>query len=151
MTKSDGQVKTAAPVQGSMNLLNRLARVIYRRATEEVIGIRLKQLIVLELLRELGESTQQQLGRSLMLDPNNTVILLNDLEDAGYVLRRRDPSDRRRHIVEMTAEGASALEHAEEKLETVEDEVLGNLNGSERATLRKLLAKALEGKSANGG
>jgi hypothetical protein len=33
----------------------------------------------------------------------------------------------------------------------VEDEVLGNLNGSERATLRKLLAKALEGKSANGG
>jgi DNA-binding MarR family transcriptional regulator len=151
MTKSDGQVKTAAPVQGSMNLLNRLARVIYRRATEEVIGIRLKQLIVLELLRELGESTQQQLGRSLMLDPNNTVILLNDLEDAGYVLRRRDPSDRRRHIVEMTAEGASALEHAEVKLETVEDEVLGNLNGSERATLRKLLAKALEGKSANGG
>jgi DNA-binding MarR family transcriptional regulator len=151
MTKSDGQVKTAAPVQGSMNLLNRLARVIYRRATEEVIGIRLKQLIVLELLRELGESTQQQLGRSLMLDPNNTVILLNDLEDAGYVLRRRDPSDRRRHIVEMTADGASALEHAEEKLETVEDEVLGNLNGSERATLRKLLAKALEGKSADGG
>jgi MarR family transcriptional regulator, temperature-dependent positive regulator of motility len=151
MTKSDGQVKTAAPVQGSMNLLNRLARVIYRRATEEVIGIRLKQLIVLELLRELGESTQQQLGRSLMLDPNNTVILLNDLEDAGYVLRRRDPSDRRRHIVEMTADGVRALEHAEEKLETVEDEVLGNLNGSERATLRKLLAKALEGKSADGG
>ena len=134
-----------------MNLLNRLARVVYRRATEEVIGIRLKQLIALEYLSEQGESTQQQLGRSLMMDPNNTVILLNDLEDSGYVLRRRDPSDRRRHIVEMTAEGARALEHAEVKLETVEDEVLGNLNGSERATLRKLLAKALEGKSANGG
>lgn len=151
MTRIDGHIETAAPVQGSMNLLNRLARVVYRRATEEVIGIRLKQLIALEYLSEQGESTQQQLGRSLMMDPNNTVILLNDLEDSGYVLRRRDPSDRRRHIVEMTAEGARALEHAEVKLETVEDEVLGNLNGSERATLRKLLAKALEGKSANGG
>jgi MarR family transcriptional regulator, temperature-dependent positive regulator of motility len=149
MTRNDGPVKAAAPVQGSMNLLNRLARVVYRRATEEVIGIRPKHLIALDILREQGESTQQQLGRSLMLDPNNTVILLNDLEDAGYLLRRRDPSDRRRHIVEMTPKGARALEHAEEKLETVEDEVLGNLNGSERATLRKLLAKALEGKSAN--
>jgi MarR family transcriptional regulator, temperature-dependent positive regulator of motility len=134
-----------------MNLLNRLSRVVYRRASEEFIGIRPKQLIALDYLREQGESTQQQLGRSLMLDPNNTVILLNELEDAGYVLRRRDPSDRRRHIVEMTAAGARALEHGEEKLETVEDEVLGNLNGSERATLRKLLAKALEGKSANSG
>jgi DNA-binding MarR family transcriptional regulator len=151
MARTDGPVKTAAPVQGSMNLLNRLARVVYRRANEEIIGIRPKQLIALDYLREQGESTQQQLGRSLMLDPNNTVILLNELEDAGYVLRRRDPSDRRRHIVEMTAEGARALEHGEEKLETVEDEVLGNLNGSERATLRKLLAKALEGKSANSG
>jgi hypothetical protein len=75
---------------------------------------------------------------------------LNDLEDAGHVLRRRDPSDRRRHIVEMTPKGARALAHAERKLETVEDEVLGNLNASERTTLRDLLAKALEGKSANG-
>jgi DNA-binding MarR family transcriptional regulator len=143
-------VKTAAPVQGSMNLLTRLSRVVYRRATEDVIGIRLKQLIALDYLREQGESTQQQMGRSLMLDPNNTVILLNDLEEAGHVLRRRDPSDRRRHIVEMTPKGARALAHAERKLETVEDEVLGNLNASERTTLRDLLAKALEGKSANG-
>jgi DNA-binding MarR family transcriptional regulator len=138
-------VKTSAPVRGSMNLLTRLSRVVYRRATEDVIGVRLKQLIALDYLREQGGSTQQQLGQSLMLDPNNCVILLNDLEDAGYVVRRRDPSDRRRHIVEMTAKGARALEHAEHKLETVEGEVLGNLTAAERSTLHELLSKALEG------
>ena len=58
---------TAPPVQGSMNLLTRLSRLVYRRATEEVIGIRLKQFIALDYLREQGGSSQQQLGQSLML------------------------------------------------------------------------------------
>jgi DNA-binding MarR family transcriptional regulator len=140
-------MKTTAPppVMGSMNLLTRLGRLVYRRATEDVLGIRLKQFIALDYLRAEGESSQQQLGQSLMLDPNNCVILLNDLEQSGYVERRRDPLDRRRHIVEMTPAGARALEHAEHKLETVEDSVLGKLSGAERSKLRDLLAKAVEG------
>jgi DNA-binding MarR family transcriptional regulator len=133
-----------APATGSMNLLTRLSRLVYRRATEDVIGIRLKQFIALDYLKRQGGSSQQQLGQTLMLDPNNCVILLNDLEESGYVERRRDPTDRRRHIVEMTDAGRSALEHAEEKLETLEDQVIGNLADGERATLRDLLAKALE-------
>ncbi len=133
------------PVAGSMNLLTRLSRLVYRSATEEVIGIRLKQFVALDYLRERGGSSQQQLGRTLMLDPNNCVILLNDLEEDGYIERRRDPVDRRRHIVEMTPAGARALEHAEVKLETIEDKVVGNLTPEERSTLRDLLAKALEG------
>ena len=133
-----------AHATGSMNLLTRLSRLVYRRATEDVIGIRLKQFIALDYLQRQGGSSQQQLGQTLMLDPNNCVILLNDLEEFGYVERRRDPIDRRRHIVEMTDAGRSALEHAEEKLETLEDQVIGNLADGERATLRDLLAKALE-------
>ena len=81
-------MKTASAT-GSMNLLTRLSRLVYRRATEDVIGIRLKQFIALDYLNRQGGSSQQQLGQTLMLDPNNCVILLNDLEDFGYVERRR--------------------------------------------------------------
>jgi|SRR5918994_2232801 DNA-binding MarR family transcriptional regulator len=137
-------MKTAVAT-GSMNLLIRLSRLVFRRASEDVIGIRLKQLIALDYLREQGGSSQQQLGQTLMLDPNNCVILLNDLEQDGYVERRRDPSDRRRHMVEMTDAGLRALERAEEKLETLEGEVLGKLSAEERSNLRALMVKALEG------
>jgi DNA-binding MarR family transcriptional regulator len=136
-------MKTATAT-GSMNLLTRLSRLVYRRATEDVIGIRLKQFIALDYLKRQGGSSQQQLGQTLMLDPNNCVILLNDLEEFGYVERRRDPTDRRRHIVEMTDAGRRALDHAGEKLETLEDQVLPNLDADERTKLRDLLAKALE-------
>jgi DNA-binding MarR family transcriptional regulator len=137
------------PVAGSMNLLTRLSRLVYRRATENVIGVRLKQFIALDYLREQGCTGQQVFGQALMLDPNNCVILLNDLEEDGYIERRRDPADRRRHMVEMTPAGARALEQAEVKLETVEDQVIGNLSAAERSALRDLLAKALAGAKAD--
>src|SRR5438445_2907266 len=130
---------------GSMVLLTRLSRVVYRRATEKLLGIRLKQYIALNYLRDQGATPQQELGEALHLDPNNLVLLLNDLEDEGYVERRRDTSDRRRHIVEITRAGKRALERAERALESVEDEVLAALGEEERATLRGLLVKAMEG------
>src|SRR5664279_2324093 len=132
-----------ATATGTISLLTQLSRVVYRRATEDVIGMRLKQLIALDHLRDNTSCLQQGLGQMLMLDPNNCVLLLNDLDDSGYVERRRDPADRRRHIVEITPAGLAALEGAERKLETLEDEVLGNLSQAERSQLHGLLAKAL--------
>ena len=73
------------------------------------------------------------------------MLLLNDLEAAGYARRRRDPVDRRRHIVDITPKGVRALQRAERGLESVEDDVLSALDPGERAALRALLAKALDG------
>lgn len=139
-----------ATATGSIGLLTQLSRVVYKRATEDVIGMRLKQLIALDHLRDTESCLQQGLGQMLMLDPNNCVLLLNELDERGYVERRRDPADRRRHIVEITPAGREALAEAERKLETLEDEVLGNLSQAERAQLHGLLVKAMAGQDLDG-
>jgi DNA-binding MarR family transcriptional regulator len=128
-----------------MGLLSQLNRVVYRRATEDVLGIKLKQLIALEILVRNEGCLQQELGATLMVDPNNCVLLLNELDDRGYVERQRDPQDRRRHIVVITAAGQKALAKAEAKLEALEGEVLVNLEPAEREQLRDLLMRAMDG------
>jgi DNA-binding MarR family transcriptional regulator len=130
---------------GSMGLLSQLNRVVYRRATEDVLGIKLKQLIALEILVKNEGCLQQELGATLMVDPNNCVLLLNELDDRGFVERQRDPKDRRRHIVVITSAGQKALAKAEAKLEALEGEVLVNLDPAEREQLRDLLARAMDG------
>jgi DNA-binding MarR family transcriptional regulator len=132
-----------------MGLLSQLSRVAYRRATEDVLGIKLKQLITLEILARNEGCLQQELGASLMVDPNNCVLLLNELDDHGFVERQRDPQDRRRHIVVITPAGAKALKKAEAKLEALEGEVLANLDPAEREQLRGLLARAMDGQDPN--
>jgi DNA-binding MarR family transcriptional regulator len=127
-----------------MVLLTRLAREVYRASSEEILGVRLKQFALLGDLRDSdGAMPQQTLCGALHLDPNNLVLMLNEMEDAGYIERRRDPKDRRRHIVELTAAGRRALERAEKGMESVEDEVLAPLSPEQRVELRRLLLLAL--------
>jgi DNA-binding MarR family transcriptional regulator len=129
---------------GSIVLLTRLARVVYRRSTVDLVGLNLKQLGTLAFLRDHQSATQQSLAEGLCIDANNCVLLLNEMEADGYLERRRDPTDRRRHLVEITQLGSKALTEAEHAQESIEDEVLVGLNQKERVAFRQLLSKALE-------
>lgn len=131
-------------MSNALPLMIHLTRRIYRRATEDVLGMKLKPYLLLANLRD-GGLPQSELCASMHLDPNNCVLMLNDLEAAGHVERRRDPADRRRHIVVMTPEGAKALEAADRAVESLEEEVLGALSVEEREALRGLLARAVAG------
>ncbi len=125
-------------------LLMRLLRQVSVRTTEEELGMKLKQVILLSLLRDTGEEVpQQQLGDAIGLDANNLVLMLNDLEVEELVERRRDSADRRRHNVAITKAGLKRLARAEETLGVRDEEALAALTVEERATLRRLLAKAL--------
>jgi MarR family transcriptional regulator, temperature-dependent positive regulator of motility len=130
---------------GLVALLIRVAKGTYRRADEGVLGLRLKEYIALQYLSDQGKTAQADLGEQLMLDANNCVILLNGLEEGGYVERRRDPNDRRRHIVEMTKAGERALEKADRAFAGLEDEVFAGLSVDERCQLWNLLRQALDG------
>jgi DNA-binding MarR family transcriptional regulator len=136
-----GDERPCAP--GSMALLTRLAKQVYRRSTEELLGMHMRHLMALSYVRDHDGGPQQELAEALCMDANNVVLLLNELEDLGFVARRRDAADRRRHVVQLTPEGRGALESAEHSQEDIEDEVLGALDAEERATLWRLLGRAL--------
>lgn len=104
----------------------------------------LKQVGMLAALRDQGVLPQTTLTDAMKLTQNTVVTWLNELEDAGYIERQRDPTDRRKHNVAITAKGSAALDRAEGELRKLEDEVLAGLTADERTQLRKLLAKALE-------
>ncbi|MBV8946577.1 MAG: winged helix-turn-helix transcriptional regulator [Solirubrobacterales bacterium] len=129
---------------GTVVMLMRLATAIKKRSTEDLMGIKLRQLMLLSYLRRGIPAMQQQLCEALWLDPNNCVLLLNELEDMGYVERRRDAADRRRHVVVLTDEGLAALERAEQAQESLGEEMFAALSDEERSTLRSLLGRVLE-------
>jgi len=136
-----GREPACAP--GTMVLMSRLAKQFYRRSDEELLGMHLRHLVALAYVRDHDECPQQALADAFCMDANNVVLLLNELEDLGYVTRLRDPGDRRRHLVQLTAAGRDALARTEQAQGAIEDEVLGALAPDERATLKQLLSRAL--------
>ena len=132
---------------GLIALLTQITKALHRRTSEELLGMRLKQFMLLGYVRDHahGGVSQQELESALLIDANSVVLLLNELEAAGFSVRRRDPNDRRRHLVELTPAGRVAVDRAEKARESLEDAILADFSAEERSTLRKLLRRVLEG------
>ena len=128
-----------------ITLLSRVSKALHRRVPEAVLGMKWRQFQALGYLLKHNGATQQELGDAMLMDDNSVVLLLNELEAAGFSVRRRDPGDRRRHVVEITPAGRHAVERAETAQEGIEDELLGALSQDERATLNRLLSRVLDG------
>jgi MarR family transcriptional regulator, lower aerobic nicotinate degradation pathway regulator len=126
-----------------MFLLPRLAKQVMRRSRPEELGLDLRLVMALSYLTDHDGTQQQELVDALCMDAKNVVLLLNELEDRELLIRRRDSEDRRRHRVHITAAGREALLRAGHAMEGVENEVLQALDAEERATLWRLLARAL--------
>ncbi len=87
--------------------------------------------------------SQRALSDQLGMDPSDLVGLLDVLETAGFVARRRDPADRRRHAIELTPSGAEAIERFEAVAAVVADDVFGVLPERDRRTLEGLLVQVI--------
>jgi MarR family transcriptional regulator, transcriptional regulator for hemolysin len=134
------------PEAQALPLLQHLSRVASRAIeTSAAAGesLRPRHVLALKLLSEHGPLGQQHLAEALRLDPSNVVGLLNELESQDLVTRRRDPEDRRRHIVELSGGGADELALAQARFAVIEDELLSALSPAERDQLSDLLRRAV--------
>jgi DNA-binding MarR family transcriptional regulator len=130
-------------VAGSMVLLPRLSKQVMRRSRPESLGMELRLLMALSYLGDHDGAPQQEFVDALCMDAKNVVLILNELEDCGQLVRRRDSEDRRRHRVFITEAGHDALVRAARAQEEIEEQVLQALDAEERATLWRLLTRAL--------
>src|ERR671931_176053 len=127
-------------------LLKRLGFAAKERALEayEQSGLHPYHHAILILLDEGSRETQGAISDALGYDRGQLVGLLDELEEQGLVERRRDPNDRRRHIVRLTADGRRTLRRLRALARQIEDDYLAPLSDNERATLHALLLRLAE-------
>jgi DNA-binding MarR family transcriptional regulator len=128
-------------VESPVFLLKRLGDAVKERATAEfaAAGCNPYQHVVLALLAEGARETQAAIAEAIGFDPSQLVGILDDLEQDGLVERRRDPNDRRRHVVSLTDEGRRTLAQRRAIVKRIEDDFLEPLDAESRAQLQKLL------------
>ncbi|MFL4901692.1 MarR family winged helix-turn-helix transcriptional regulator [Streptomyces sp. MMS24-I2-30] len=118
------------------------------RAALAVAGLHPRNAMTLMQLAP-GAVSQRDLAVAMDLDPSQLVAILNELESSGLCRRRRDPADRRRHIVEVTAAGREALGRIDEAVGAAERELFGHLTEAEQAQLRSLLDRVVVDSAAH--
>lgn len=104
-------------------------------------GLNIKHFGCLAVIEDEGPISQQTLGDRMRVDRTTIVMVVDDLERKGLVVRRRNPVDRRAYALEATPDGAAWLRTSLKTLLGVEDELLAPLDAREREQLLELLRK----------
>jgi MarR family transcriptional regulator, lower aerobic nicotinate degradation pathway regulator len=127
-------------------LLKRLGFAAKERSMEayEQTGLHPYHYAILLVLDEGSRETQGSIADALGYDRGQLVGLLDELEEQELIERKRDPNDRRRHLVRMTAGGTKTLRRLRTLARRTEDEFLEPLSERERQNLHELLLRLAE-------
>ena len=108
------------------------------------VGASRQQYALLAALEETGAASQADLGRRLGVDPGDMVRLVAAMATSGWLGRSRDPVDRRRRLVTITAAGRRRLRRLDGVVAEIQDELLAPLTSDERRNVTGLLSKIVQ-------
>lgn len=131
----------------SVCLLQKLGQVVFRLMDSELgeRGLRVRHYSVLGSLLDRGPMSQQELGVYLRIDPATMVDTIDDLEQCGFVQRKRRDSDRRSYVVSITETGEKETDDIGRLMERLDEEYLADVTGPQRRQLHHLLNKLAGG------
>jgi DNA-binding MarR family transcriptional regulator len=108
------------------------------------LGLGGRHFMVLTMLQASSELSQQEMATFMSLDPTLMVALIDDLEAQGLCERTRNPADRRRYVVRITAKGRRLYRRARAVSDRIEADVFGPLAEDEQARLAETLTRVME-------
>jgi MarR family transcriptional regulator, transcriptional regulator for hemolysin len=126
-------------------LISKTRRLVWMHATRrlEASGDSMLSWQVLAHLVRVGKSTQTEVALALAQHPAGVSRLVEELDRQGYVLRRRDPRDRRRVHVEASARGRRRFLSILPEVVRGVDQALETLSDQDRRVLRDLLRRVV--------
>ncbi|MEP3266051.1 MAG: MarR family winged helix-turn-helix transcriptional regulator [Hyphomicrobiales bacterium] len=111
-------------------------------------GIRHRQALVLDALRQIGPSSQQHLAKHFSVSPGTMSSMISRLETLAYIKRETSPTDRRTDVISITSDGVTAIADVADVWQEG-DKIVANLLGAQKSkqlfTLADELSKALGG------
>ena len=122
-------------------LLNDIARLMRKRFDVRArrIGVTRAQWHTLSVLKRNEGCNQGMLADLLEVEPITVGRMIDRLEDAGLVERRRDPADRRVWRIHLTDKAQPILIELRNIADTMIDEVMEGVNPQDRIRMHAAL------------
>ena len=109
----------------------KIKRYIASMLRQQGVPLTPEQFMLIDLLWNEGEMTQQQLANQLKKDQNSVTMLVDAIESKGLVVRRQNTLDRRSNTVVLTDKALELKEMAKQKGISILDGMLEGISEEE--------------------
>ncbi|MEU8801810.1 MarR family transcriptional regulator [Spirillospora sp. NPDC048819] len=125
-------------------LMFEMVRLVRRTAARKFPGQpRWPHLLVLWCVGRFGPLSQREVAGRLSMDAGDLVGIVDALEEAGHVERRRDPGDRRRYALEITEDGRVFLSECLDARLRLNEMLFEPLSPDERRLFKEMILRIL--------
>ena len=140
----DATGSSAMPEHGGFALLLvQIGMEAARQFGEQLapLGMEPRHVGMLTRLAANEGKAQQVIGELIGLNPTQMVFLVDELEDRGFVERRRNPADRRSYALYLTPAGLDMLSKVHEAGRVHEARLGASLSETEKEQLTEMLRR----------
>jgi DNA-binding MarR family transcriptional regulator len=143
MTEDASASPPTPELGGFALLLVQLGMEAARQFSERLapLGVEPRQVGMLTRLAANEGKAQQVIGELIGLNPTQMVFLVDELEDRGFVERRRNPADRRSYGLYLTPAGRDMLAKVQQAGRVHQAKFGAALNETEQQQLTELLRR----------
>jgi len=144
---SPGPADPVRPHDDVLGYLLKHAHLALERQTDAALadtGLTARDLGALRVIAGGEAQSQQEVAAVLGVDRTSMVALLDALERKGIIARKPSERDRRRNVVELTRDGRSLFQRAEQRATEAERAFTAGLGDAGGAGLRRALRAVLE-------
>ena len=117
---------------------SRLARWAFDQQVRAA-GVTGPQARLLLTLHRMPGENQGYYAERLEVEPITLCRMVDRLEEAGFVERRRDPNDRRAWQLHLTAKSSGIVEKLQREVDALVDDMLDGVSEADREEFRRLL------------
>ena len=119
----------------------KLKQYIASRLRQLAVPLTPEQFLLIDLLWNHGEMSQQQLADLMQKDKNSVTKLVDAIERKGFAVRKQNINDRRSNTVVLTEKAELIKNEAKSKGMSILDEMLENISEEELRNFLKTLHK----------
>ena len=119
----------------------RLKQYIATMLRQQDVPLTPEQFMLIDLLWNQGEMSQQELADQMHKDKNSVTRLVDAIERKGFVVRRQNTSDRRSNTLVLTEQAEKLKADAKQKGISILDKMLAGISEDELRTFLTTLRK----------
>lgn len=114
--------------------------IAFHQAVADKLGVNATDLKALDLATTHGSTTAGRVAEVTGLTTGAVTFVIDRLENAGFLIRTRDPADRRRWALTVTPECAQKVAHLYEPLAADMQALAAQFSANELQTISRFLA-----------